>query len=295
MIGPVVVGIDDFDNSDALIAAAAREARIRRVDLWLAHVYSGFGAPTAPGVSTGYAPEELLRENAVAQLDATVARLREQDAGLRVEILPLSGSPASALTDAVAACGASLLVVGGRGRGGFTGQLLGSVSLRVLTLSHSPVLVVRGDADPGTRRVMIGVDIDDPVSGPDLIGFAFEEADRRGADVRAFYAWEDPTFLYLDTAESLLRERRAEVLDARRRRLAAVLAPWQDKYPELVVHSEVLVGPPAKLLVESTALVDLLVVGGKAREKGHEGMRIGALTHTVLHHAHCPVAVVPER
>jgi len=177
MNGPVVVGIDDFENSDSLIAAAVHEAKIRQAALWLAHVYSGFGAPVTPGIAAGYAPEELLRENAVAQLEATATRLREGNAGLHVETLPLSGSPAHALTDAAAACGASLLVVGGRGRGGFTGQLLGSVSLRALTLSHSPVLVVRGGGDSGTRRVMIGVDIDDPVSGPDMIAFAFEEAD----------------------------------------------------------------------------------------------------------------------
>ena len=294
MNGPVVVGIDDFENSDALIAAAAHEAKIRQAALWLAHVYSGFGAPVTPGISAGYAPEELLRENAVAQLDAAATRLREGNTALHVETLPLSGSPAHALTDAAAACGASLLVVGGRGRGGFTGQLLGSVSLRVLTLSPSPVLVVRGEADPRTRRVMIGVDIDDPTSGPDMIALAFEEAGWRGADVYAFYAWEDPTFLYASAGDSILRERRAEALEDRRQRLDAVLAPWRDKYPELSVTSEVLAGSPAKLLVESTELVDLLVVGGKAREKGHEGMRIGALTHTVLHHAHCPVAVVPE-
>jgi nucleotide-binding universal stress UspA family protein len=295
MDGPVVIGVDDFENSAALISAAVREAQDRQAPLWLAHVYSGFAAPATPGISPGYAPEELLRENAVAQLDAMAERLRSAvGPTLRVETLPLSGPPAHALTDAAGACGASLLVVGGRGRGGFTGQLLGSVSLRVLTLAHCPVLVVRGDTDPGTQRVMIGVDLDDPASGPGMIAFAFEEAARRGADVYAFNAWEDPTYLYVSAGEAILRERRAAVLDDRRERLDALLEPWKEKYPELVVTSEVLAGSPARLLVESTDLVDLLVVGGKVREKGHDGMRIGALTHTVLHHAHCPVAIVPE-
>lgn len=294
MNGPVVVGIDDIEDSEQLLSAAVREARNRGTALWLAHVYSGFAAPATPGIAPGYAPEELLRENAVAQLDAAAERLRTENTGLHVETLPLSGAPAHALADAAAACAASLLVVGGRGRGGFTGQLLGSVSLRVLTLARCPVLVLRGQADPGTRRVMIGVDIVDPVSGPGAIAFAFEEAERRGAGVYAFYAWEDPTFQYVSAGESVLREWRTAALQDLRQRLEAVLSPWKDKHPGVVVNSEVLAGSPSKLLVESTELVDLLVVGGKLRDKGHAGMRIGALTHTVLHHAHCPVAVVPE-
>jgi nucleotide-binding universal stress UspA family protein len=60
------------------------------------------------------------------------------------------------------------------------------------------------------------------------------------------------------------------------------------------MKSEVLAGSPGRLLVESTELVDLLVVGGRARDDGRAGMRIGPLTHTVLHHARCPVVVVPE-
>jgi nucleotide-binding universal stress UspA family protein len=295
MTGPVIVGIDDFENSQALVAAAVREARAHKAPLWLTNVYSGFTAPaTTPGVSPGYVPEEILRDNAVAQLEATAERLRADNAGLNVDILPVGGQPALALTDAAAACGARLLVVGGRGRGGFAGQLLGSVSLRVLTAATCPVLVVRGEADRQTGRVMIGVDIDEPVSGPDMLAFAFEEAGHRGAQVYAFYAWEDPTFLYVSAGESILRERREAALADRRHRLEAVLAPWKDKHPDVTVKSEVLAGSPSKLLVESTELVDLLVLGGKAREKGHAGMRIGALTHTVLHHAHCPVVIVPE-
>ncbi|MFE0130693.1 universal stress protein, partial [Streptomyces sp. NPDC059037] len=44
--------------------------------------------------------------------------------------------------------------------------------------------------------------------------------------------------------------------------------------------------PPART-------ADLLVVGAR-RRKGHVGMQLGPVNHAVLHHAACPVAVVPH-
>ena len=294
MTGPVVVGIDDFDQSAPLVGLAAREAAARGSALWLAHVHSGSTGPAAPGIAPGFPLEESARQDAVTRLDASAARVRTEHPGLHVETLPLSGPPAPVLADTANTGAASLLVVGGRGAGGFAGQLLGSVSLRVLTLANCPVLVVRGDAAPGTDRVMIGVDVVEPVSGPETTAFAFEEAERRNADLYAFSAWEETTGPYMSFDEDVIRRYQEAALGETRARLAAALAPWIAKHPRVGVKSEVLAGSAARLLVESTALVDLLVVGGRARDKGRRGMRIGPLTHTVLHHARCPVAVVPE-
>ena len=52
--------------------------------------------------------------------------------------------------------------------------------------------------------------------------------------------------------------------------------------------------PASRALVEASDQAELLVVGAQARAAGHEGLRIGAVAQTVLHHAHCPVVVVPE-
>jgi nucleotide-binding universal stress UspA family protein len=54
-----------------------------------------------------------------------------------------SGSPARALIDR--GNDAHMIVVGSRGRGGFSGLLLGSVSKTVIEHATVPVLVVRGD------------------------------------------------------------------------------------------------------------------------------------------------------
>ena len=56
------------------------------------------------------------------------------------------GHPAQVLLDAAAE--AALLVVGSRGRGGFRGMLLGSVSRQVIARAACPVVVIRAPAEP---------------------------------------------------------------------------------------------------------------------------------------------------
>jgi nucleotide-binding universal stress UspA family protein len=46
-------------------------------------------------------------------------------------------------------------------------------------------------------------------------------------------------------------------------------------------------------LLAASREADLLVVGAQRRH-GHFGLQLGRVTHGVLHHAACPVAVVPE-
>ncbi|MEZ0110372.1 nucleotide-binding universal stress UspA family protein [Catenulispora sp. EB89] len=292
MTGPVVVGIDDFEHCDHLVAAAVREAQLRETALWLAHAYYGY-APIAQGLPPGYTPNQVLRDAAEEQLRRLATKLQTDQPELHLQIAAVAGPAAPALAEVANL--ASLLVVGGRGRGGLAGQLLGSVSLRVLAHADCPVLVVRGDRDPATNRVLLALDADgDPATGPEVLEFAFVEAARRNADLYAFTVWEDPLLLYAYGTGLFAHDQRNTALRDGRERLAATLAPWKEMHPQLKVSSDVLAGLPAKLLVEATELADLVVIGGRAHRDGEGGMRVGAIAHTVLHHAQCPVAIVPE-
>jgi nucleotide-binding universal stress UspA family protein len=79
--------------------------------------------------------------------DALVAATLPSEDVVQVTPVVVMGEPASALCDL--ARSADLLVVGTRGRGGFKGLLLGSVSQRCAERSPCPVVVVpsRGDDD----------------------------------------------------------------------------------------------------------------------------------------------------
>jgi nucleotide-binding universal stress UspA family protein len=134
--GRIVVGVDGSPQSeDALRWAAAQASRahaeLRAVLAW--ELPLGYGLTVRP--------ETDWAAHGAALLDATVRRaLEERDAaGVVQEVV--EGSPAGELLRA--AEDADLLVVGSRGRGGFAGMLLGSVSRHVAAHATCPVVVDR--------------------------------------------------------------------------------------------------------------------------------------------------------
>ena len=294
MTRPVVVGIDDLEHSARAVAAAAREAQLRSAPLWIAHAYHWL-PPVVTGVMPGNdSPEGAVRDAATELLARAVAHTHAEYPDLDIHDYAMSGKPGPALADL--AKEAALLVVGGRGRGGFTGMLLGSVVLSVVSHASCPVLVVRGEgAEPPAvaGRVLVGVDVLPPATGADVLGFAFEQAALHGYDVRAVYAWEDPGYFYPAAIGHYSRETLNEMNGERRRRLDSLVAPWRDKHPDTFVETQVLTGPPSKRLVDSSRMADLVVLGGQ-RYLSSPGVRLGGLGHAVLHHAHCPVVIVPE-
>ena len=57
---------------------------------------------------------------------------------------------------------------------------------------------------------------------------------------------------------------------------------------------QLLDGPPAEIMIDRTADVELLVLGTRGRG-GFAGMLMGSTSQSVLHHAKGPVMVVPDR
>lgn len=81
----------------------------------------------------------------------------------------------------------------------------------------------------------------------------------------------------------------ADVETALAQRVAEVAA---DRGVEPKVHA--LDGSGAALLTEFSTAVELVVVGSRGRG-GFAGMLLGSTSQSVLHHASCPVMVVPAR
>jgi nucleotide-binding universal stress UspA family protein len=136
----LVVGVDGSEASRHALQWASEEARLRGARLVVVHAWF-IPAAVAPGlVPVPVDPEEwrLEAEELVArELEETLGA----EPGVPVERVVVPGSPAAVLVEA--ADGADLLVVGSRGRGGFAGLLLGSVSQQAAHHAPCPVVIVR--------------------------------------------------------------------------------------------------------------------------------------------------------
>ena len=77
-----------------------------------------------------------------------------------------------------------------------------------------------------------------------------------------------------------------------RRLLAEALAGWSGRYPDVKVSEQLEHGHPVDVLTEVSAHADLLVLGSRGRG-GLKGLLLGSVSHSMLHHAACPVIVTP--
>ena len=138
--GRVVVGVDGSEHSRlaftyALRAAALRGTGVTSVTTWNVEVVDGV-VVTEPGSPEWEVVDARYRDMATS----TVEDLRTEHPDVEVTVEVHHGRAADTLVDV--ADGADLLVVGSRGRGGFRGMLLGSVSQRVLGRATCPVAVL---------------------------------------------------------------------------------------------------------------------------------------------------------
>lgn len=135
----IVVGVDGSPSARVALNAAVAEAA-----LWGAELTAVAGVPLSHGAGVlAWLPAAIDRGQVLADVKAgleVMVREAVADTGVQVKLHALDGSGAGLLSEFSTAV--DLVVVGSRGRGGFTGMLLGSTSQSVLHHSSCPVLVV---------------------------------------------------------------------------------------------------------------------------------------------------------
>ncbi|WP_329190632.1 universal stress protein [Actinacidiphila glaucinigra] len=287
----VVVGVDGSDPAVRALDRAADEAHRRDTVL---RIVLGLPWPDPGEVGFGLDADRQRPpgEAARAILDLAARRVEDRHPGLTVA-LELSAEPAAS---ALVRLGrnAALTVVGTRGRGGFTGLLLGSVSLRVAAHTAGPLMIVRGDDAAARRgllhdRVLLGLEDE---SDAEAALFAFEEAGRRDARLRVLHTWTHPQ---ISMGEWPVSHRQDLASQARQHKELArfAVSKLTERFPDVAVRVDTAPGHAAAALVEASRAADVVVVGAHRREARPLGMRLGPVTHAVLHHAHCPVVLVP--
>jgi len=279
----IIVGTDGTDTSRAAVDWAAREAQRRRLPLRIVHAYEWESGEAYSGVGQEYL--EINRSHAEAVTDAAARQARDAAAEIEIERDTVIGYAIPQLLDA--AQDAELVVLGHRGRGGFAGLGLGSVSQRVATHAACPVVVVRGRGDVTDGPVAAGVD--GSPAADHVLETAFEAAAGRGSTLTVVRAYLPALPLWL----SNVRATDVDTPDqdtAERARLEQQLAPWRGKYPDVPVELVLTHESAAAALVGLSSRAQLVIVGSH----GHglvAGTLLGSAGLQLLHHASCPVYI----
>jgi nucleotide-binding universal stress UspA family protein len=278
----VVVGVDGSAPGTAALKWAATEAWLREVGLrvLVAYHWRRLGAHGDARRAAQRRATEII-DDAVAQARAITPDVHGG---------AVLGSAAPTLL--TSARDAGLVVVGNRGRGGFAGLLLGSVSTQVAARASCPVAVVRGRANTAIGPVVVGVD--ESPSAQTTLGAAFEEAAlRRHAALLAVTTYTAPLAPWTGAGPPLGYDVDQVGVDLRRN-LVHQTAGWRERYPDVTVDHTVVLGGAAPVLIERSRRAQLVVVGDRGRV-GFSGLLLGSVSRQLLHHAGCPVLIARTR
>jgi nucleotide-binding universal stress UspA family protein len=292
----IVVGVDGSQQSKCALRWAEREA-VRRGSVL--NIVSAYTIPVfaASSMDAGYSTldDDLIRGGAEDIVRQARADLEGSTATIRTYIE--SGDPSGVLLDL--SQDAELVVVGTRGRGGFVGRLLGSVSAALPAHSKCPTVVVplamakeqedAGAAVASDRNcIVVGVDGSDRARSAVL---AAADAAMAGSltlrlicavpPMGAALAWMPATV----DQEAVLEDVRYQM---------SVGTKWlASHYPDLKMETDVVSGPPVEVLIRESEHAVLTVTGSRGRG-GFTGMLLGSTSQGVLHHSKGPVMVVPD-
>ena len=280
---PVVVGIDVVNNNAAL-HWAVKAAEGRHLGLHVVHAYGA--AAVNPWAPPGFEHDEIemLRRGAHEVIDKTVGQVHVMSPDLVVTAAVVEGDARRVLIEETIT--APITVLGSRHLASMGATLLGSVGCGVAAGAEGPVVVVRGpagDPDEGAG-VVVGIDASD--SAEDVLQFGFEHASTHGSSLSAVMCWRPDPLATMRWRPEQPVPPRAEMW------LAETIAGWQEKFPEVEVRSAVVRDHPVSGLVAESMAQRLLVVGTRSRHPV-AGTLLGSVAQGVLHHATCPVAVIP--
>jgi nucleotide-binding universal stress UspA family protein len=146
----------------------------------------------------------------------------------------------------------------------------------------------------------IVVGLDGSEGSLEAMRFALEEARVRGARVRAVHAWQAPLFqaapdpFLLEVPSMSADPNMLELVETGAGRLLddAIDKATGGKDPGVEIERLVVDGAAAASLIETAEGADLLVVGTRGHG-GFRGLLLGSVSQQCVHHAPCPIVIVP--
>lgn len=297
----VLLGFDGSDQSVRALFYAARAARRLGSPLTVVTAYTVPSLAYAEASLTPVIPAEVARL-AAAQSLLDQAREHLQGYPGEVELRTEHGDAAGVLVKLSAS--AQIAVVGARGRGGFFGRLLGSVSSALPAHALCPTIVVPRQyavgTESGAARFSPRDESTPVVAGVDgsshsrrTVRHAVVAALTRGAPLHLLMVmspiedWGGSSMAWLPDPELLERHRRD--LESQ---LEAEAAALRAEHPDLTVTCEAVIAEPVAALLERTSTSQLTVLGTRGHGRVASTL-LGSVSQSVLQRAEGPVMVVP--
>lgn len=134
-------------------------------------------------------------------------------------------------------------------------------------------------------RMLVGVDGSPAAEA--ALGWAIDHAEAEDTVVLC-HVWSLPVVAGF---ESPMLEP-APFRQAAEQLVAKVAAPFMENDDGPTIETAVAYGHPGSVLINLSADADLVVVGSRGHG-GFKGLLLGSVSTYVVHHARCPVTVVP--
>jgi nucleotide-binding universal stress UspA family protein len=288
IISRVLCPVDRSDISKRALRYAFRLARQHGARLRVLHVVEpGLLVGDSDGASVA-APADALAaaEEDIGWLVASVV-----DTEVEMDTVVRDGPAARTILREARDYGASVIVAGTHGRGGFERLALGSVTEKLLRKASCPVLVVppgeTADMPVSTHRVICPTDFSAPATA--ALDYARVMAAATGAalSIVTVVEWPFGETTGDDAVATLRRSLEAEAASQLTAASAAGGPPTE---------TAVLLGKPWKEIVAfARAQHAGLIVMGVAGRGAIDLAVLGSTTHHVVREAPCPVLVVPDR
>ncbi len=298
--GPVVVGVDGSEASQQALKWAAAYAAHGSVQLVVVLARSHHvSVPSVTSVPVWPWPvvnvpdprdaaqdKQLLTEIVAATIDEALE--------LEPQTVVVEGPAIQGIIDVATKVGASLVVTGRRGLGGFKRLMLGSVSDEVARYAPCSVVVTSKEMQWEAKPVIV-VGIDGSADGDAALIWAAAEARRTGSALHVVHAWEYPEVPAGSLAGTVpwLGDDGAELTKHAQQTLQEALARCGVESSDLDLTTEATSGYPSEVLTNTARdqQAELLVVGTRGLG-GFAKLVLGSVAHQCLHHGGCPVAVI---
>lgn len=125
----------------------------------------------------------------------------------------------------------------------------------------------------------------------ELLAFSFAAAAAQGVPLQAVHGRSMPLHAHApwgmdhDVTEKIRQDAQKLLNDA--------LRPWREKFPSVEVTPGIGLESPTKVVVRTAEGAGLLVVG-RRRHRPALAPPLGSVATAAIHHARCPVAVIPH-